>query len=78
MVTVIINGFFRPTISLNGSKTSCPSASPIRHDVMLNCASEAVETKSSATVGKDGKYMSIDKGPNAVNNPRIMTIQILL
>src|SRR5690625_1886738 len=77
-INVNVNGLRRPCTSLNGPKTSCPAPKPIKQVVILNCASEAVVCISFATSGKAGKYMSIDNGPKAVNDPKINTISHLL
>ena len=63
------NGERRPYLSLSGPKKICPAASPIILAVKPNCTNEGVVLKYSPIEGRLGRYMSVTKGPNAVNIP---------
>ena len=64
------NGGRRPHLSLKGPKINCPAAKPIMLVVSPNCTIEDEVWKKSAIAGKVGKYMSIIKGPKALNTPK--------
>src|SRR5699024_11965212 len=78
IVNVTSSGRFRPAISLNGPTTNCPSPSPIKVAVTLNCAREAAVLKWFATLGNPGKNISIDNGPNAIIETNMSNIHDLL
>ncbi|CUT94441.1 hypothetical protein BN1318_1370008 [Staphylococcus capitis] len=62
----------RPKTSEIGPNKNCPSASPIIAKDSVNWISEVVVPKSCCTLGKEGVYVSIVSGPNAVMTPKIM------
>ena len=69
-VIKISRGCLRPFTSLKGPINNCPNPNPNKQDVKLICTSEAVVSKSFTIVGKDGKYVSIVKGPNSPSDPK--------
>jgi len=58
-------------------KIICPNANPNKHVVILSCVKEAVVSKLFATASNLEKYISIDKGLKAVNEPKINTKTIV-
>ena len=64
------NGERRPYLSLRGPKINCPAAKPIILVVSPNCTMEDEVWKKSAIAGRVGKYISIIKGPKALNTPK--------
>ncbi|MNJ66146.1 hypothetical protein D3C77_621980 [compost metagenome] len=73
-----MSGLRLPKTSLSGPAINCPSASPSRHAVRVNCAIDAVVFKSSASLGNAGRYISSERGPNADNEPKIIAFLVRL
>lgn len=67
------SGFLRPEASEIGPANKLPNAKPTIKSEIVNCAFDAVVSKSFLILGKPGKNISIDKGPIAVSAPK-MTI----
>ena len=65
-----ISGFLRPKVSLKGPKKSCPTAIPTIVVVIVSCTIGAEAWSSPVREGKDGKYISMQKGAIAVSMPR--------
>ncbi len=63
------SGRLRPSPSLTGPATSCPTASPARQPDSVSCTSDCEACRFAAMVGVDGKYMSIESGPNEDSAP---------
>ena len=74
----INSGMRRPNLSLSGPITTCPAASPIMQTLMLICTQNGVVENACGRLGKDGRYISVTKGPNADNPPRVIRNKILL
>src|SRR6202012_300961 len=70
------SGFLRPRPSLTGPATSCPTASPARQPDSVSCTSDCEACRLAAIVGVDGRYMSIDSGPNEDSAPSTASIAI--
>ena len=60
----------RPSRSLSGPNTSCPSASPATHAVSVSWTDDALVSSARVISGNAGRYMSIDSGPIALTEPR--------
>ena len=71
------SGFFRPRPSLSGPATSCPTASPARQPDSVSCTSDCDACRFAAIVGVDGRYMSIESGPNDDSAPSTASIPSL-
>ena len=69
------SGFFLPSPSLSGPATSCPTASPARQPESVSCTSVWDACRFAAIVGVDGRYMSIESGPNAESAPSSASIR---
>src|SRR5690554_4321498 len=54
---------------------NCPRAMPIRQAVMLSWTTDAEVFNSRSMAGKAGKYISREKGPNAIIRPRAKTVR---
>src|SRR5258708_14572319 len=63
----------RPRASLMGPAIIWPSDRPRIQAVKVICASDIVADRWWLTVGREGKYISVDSGPNAVSPPRMST-----
>src|SRR5665648_1111998 len=74
LTSPITRGIRRPCTSLCEPATNCPKARPSKQAVRLNWASDVLVCKSFAKIGKEGKYISIDKGPKADSAPNVMAI----
>src|SRR3984885_4376020 len=70
------SGFLRPSPSLTGPATSCPTASPARQPDSVSCTSDCEACRFAAIVGVDGRYMSIESGPNEDSAPSTASIPI--
>ena len=70
------SGFLRPSPSLSGPATSCPTASPARQPDSVSCTSDCEACRFAAIVGVDGRYMSIESGPNEDSAPSTASIPI--
>src|SRR5437899_2798471 len=63
-------GGLRPHRSERGPYTSCPAPNPRKKALSVNWTHLALAPKLSASVGKAGRYMSMDIGPKAVRAAR--------
>src|SRR6201996_685759 len=70
------SGRLRPRESLNGPATSCPTARPARQPDSVSCTSDCEACRLAAIVGVDGRYMSIESGPNEDSAPSTASIPI--
>ncbi len=68
------SGFRLPSPSLTGPATSWPTASPARQPDSVSCTSGCDACRFAAIVGVEGRYMSIDSGPNADSAPSSASI----
>ena len=68
------SGRLRPSPSLTGPATSCPTASPARQPESVSCTSDCEACRFAAIVGVDGRYMSIESGPNEDSAPSTASI----
>lgn len=71
--TAASSGRRRPTWSDTGPPTSWPSDIPTKKVVRVSCTWVAVATRSPATCGKAGTYMSVASGAIAVTNTTVAT-----
>src|SRR6478609_2229932 len=60
-------GMRRPNRSDRGPAISCPRASPMRHAVIVSCATDVAASNPSVREGSTGRYRSIEIGPKTVN-----------
>src|SRR5690625_4142026 len=77
----ISTGARRPYLSESGPITNWPSAPPMRVAVMVNCTAALPAPRSRPTSGRDGRYISVVKAPNATISPSSatnLTVHILL
>ena len=70
------NGFLRPYLSNSGPYSNCPADMPMKKLDRDNATLAVVVCIYSAITGKPGKYISMVKGPSAVNEPRIRIREI--
>ena len=68
-------GFLRPNLSSKGPYNNCPTDIPIKKLDKDNETCAVVVFNDFAIAGKPGKYISIEKGPNAVSAPNIKTVK---
>src|SRR5215212_7324919 len=66
------SGRLRPKRSAIGPYSAWPNARPMKKIDSVNCAAAVSVRNSCASVGRLGKYISIDSGPNADRHPRII------
>ena len=65
------NGFFLPKRSSNGPYNNCPAEIPMKELDSDNVTCATVVCNPWAISGNAGKYISMEKGPMDVSNPRI-------
>src|SRR6266496_2959113 len=63
----------RPRASLMGPTITWPSDRPSIRAIKVSCVCDIVAARSWLTVGREGKYISLDSGANAVSPPRMST-----
>ena len=68
----------RPSRSLSGPNSSCPSASPATQAVSVSWTADALVSSARAISGNAGRYMSIDSGPIALTDPRTTMSRVTL
>src|SRR6202042_3206313 len=68
------SGLLLPSPSLTGPATSCPTASPARQPESVSCTSDCEACRFAAIVGVEGRYMSIESGPNEDSAPSTASI----
>lgn len=68
-------GFLRPNLSSNGPYNNCPADIPIKKLDKDKETCAVVVFNDLAIAGKPGRYISIEKGPNAVSAPNIKTVK---
>ena len=73
-----IKGRFRPYLSLTGPNISWPTASPTRPVVRPNCTLDTGQSNQSCMAGNTGTYMSMTKGPKALNAPKYTRTNVFL
>ena len=65
------NGFFLPNLSNNGPYNNCPAEMPIKKVDKDNDTLGTSVFKSVAIALNPGRYMSIENGAKAANEPKI-------
>src|SRR5215212_7200181 len=66
------SGRLRPYRSAIGPYSAWPNARPMKKIDSVSCAAAVVVRNSCASVGRLGRYISIDSGPKAARQPRII------
>jgi hypothetical protein len=67
------NGFFRPYRSSRGPYNNCPSEIPTKKLDSDNATVATEVPRLLAISPNPGRYMSMEKGANAVNDPKMRT-----
>lgn len=73
----MINGRFRPYLSLKAPNINCPAAIPIILAVSPVWTIDVVVLKNPVIEGSPGRYISVINGPNADNAPSNINKNIL-
>jgi hypothetical protein len=67
------SGRRRPTRSVNGPISNCPSASPMMHSESESWPAASEARRSMVSWGRPGRYRSSESGPKADNPPSAST-----
>src|SRR4051812_13420309 len=73
-----IRGRLRPSESDSGPTINWPSANPANVPVRVSCTTDDDTERSSAILGRAGRYMSIVSGPSATMTPSTTIIRVRL